>query len=72
MQITLTRLPEVLEITPRRFGDAHGFFSENWNRDTWAAAGIDLNFGHGLTELLQAAKLFSRYAYGAYLLGLLK
>jgi len=41
MQITPTRLPEVLEITPRRFGDDRGFFSESWNRDTWAAAGID-------------------------------
>jgi dTDP-4-dehydrorhamnose 3,5-epimerase len=44
MDITPTRLPEVLEITPRRFGDARGFFSESWNRDTWAAAGIDLEF----------------------------
>jgi len=44
MQITPTRLPEVLEITPRRFGDDRGFFSESWNRDTWAAAGIDLEF----------------------------
>jgi dTDP-4-dehydrorhamnose 3,5-epimerase len=34
----------VLEITPRRFGDHRGFFSETWNRDTWAAAGIDLDF----------------------------
>jgi len=44
MEITPTRLPEVLEITPRRFGDDRGFFSESWNRDTWAAAGIDLEF----------------------------
>jgi len=44
MQITPTRLPEVLEITPRRFGDDRGFFSESWNRDSWIAAGIDLDF----------------------------
>ncbi len=44
MQVTPTALPEVLEITPKRFGDARGFFSETWNRATWAAAGIDLDF----------------------------
>lgn len=44
MQVTPTTLPEVLEITPPRYGDARGFFSETWNRDTWAAAGIDLAF----------------------------
>ena len=44
MQITPTNLPEVLEITPRRFGDDRGFFSESWNRETWSAAGIDLDF----------------------------
>ena len=44
MQITATRLPEVLEITPRRFGDKRGFFSESWNRETWAQAGIVLDF----------------------------
>jgi dTDP-4-dehydrorhamnose 3,5-epimerase len=44
MQIVPTRLPEVLEITPRRFGDDRGFFSESWNRDSWAAAGIDHEF----------------------------
>jgi dTDP-4-dehydrorhamnose 3,5-epimerase len=44
MHITPTDLPEVLEITPRRFGDHRGFFTETWNRHTWAAAGIDLDF----------------------------
>ena len=44
MQITPTDLPEVLEITPRRFGDHRGFFTETWNRHTWTAAGIDLDF----------------------------
>ena len=28
-------------ITPRRFGDARGWFSETWNRATLAAAGLD-------------------------------
>lgn len=44
MHITPTRLPEVLEITPRRFDDDRGFFSESWNRETWASAGIDMDF----------------------------
>lgn len=44
MQIEPTALPEVLEITPRRFGDARGFFMESWNRDSWRDAGIDLDF----------------------------
>ena len=37
-------IPEVLEITPDRFGDARGFFSETYKRSAWAAAGIDLDF----------------------------
>ena len=44
MQIIPTCLPEVLEIVPRRFGDHRGFFSETWNRKSWAEAGIDLDF----------------------------
>ena len=44
MQINPTALPDVLEIVPRRFGDDRGFFSESWNRDAFAAAGIDLDF----------------------------
>jgi len=44
MNITETALPGVLEITPKRFGDHRGFFSETWNKVTWAAHGIDLDF----------------------------
>ena len=44
MDIKETALPGVLEITPKRFGDHRGFFSETWNKVSWAAAGIDLNF----------------------------
>ena len=42
MKIETTRLPGVLILTPRRFGDARGFFSESWNRKTLEAAGLDL------------------------------
>jgi dTDP-4-dehydrorhamnose 3,5-epimerase len=37
-------LKDVFEITPRRFGDARGFFSETYNAERFAAAGIDLVF----------------------------
>lgn len=42
MQIEETPLPGVLILTPRRFGDHRGFFSESWNRRTLAQAGVDL------------------------------
>lgn len=44
MQIEKTALPGVLILTPRRFGDARGFFSESWSRRTLAEAGIDIDF----------------------------
>lgn len=44
MQITPTALPGVMEITPARFGDHRGFFSETWNRAALAEAGIDIDF----------------------------
>ena len=34
----------VLEITPRRFGDARGFFAETWQRQRFTAAGIDVDW----------------------------
>ncbi len=42
VQIEPTRIPDVLIITPRRFGDQRGFFSESWNRRTLEAAGVHL------------------------------
>ena len=44
MQITPTALPDVLEITPARYGDHRGFFSETWNRAALAEAGITIDF----------------------------
>lgn len=44
MQIDQTGIPGLLVITPRRFGDARGFFAETWNRDTFAAQGITTKF----------------------------
>lgn len=37
-------LPEVLLITPKRHGDARGWFAETWSRRTLVAAGLDCDF----------------------------
>ncbi len=44
MQIEETALPGVLILTPQRFGDARGFFSESWNRKRMAEHGLALDF----------------------------
>jgi dTDP-4-dehydrorhamnose 3,5-epimerase len=42
--IEQTGLPGVVIITPRRFGDDRGYFSETWNRKVMASHGIDVDF----------------------------
>lgn len=44
MKITPTRLPEVLLIEPKVFGDARGFFLESWNEREFERAGIKARF----------------------------
>ena len=44
MQAIPTEIPEVLEIVPKVFGDARGFFLETWNERAFADAGIDARF----------------------------
>jgi len=44
MDITPTAIPDVLLITPRRFGDARGWFTETWNASRFKDAGLDLSF----------------------------
>ena len=44
MEIRQTAIPDVKLITPKRHGDARGFFSESWNRAALAAHGIDIDF----------------------------
>lgn len=44
MQIEDTTLEAVKIITPARFGDARGFFSESWNARRMAQAGLDIAF----------------------------
>ncbi len=42
MKVEKTPIEDVLVITPPRFGDHRGFFSESWNRSKLEAAGVSL------------------------------
>jgi dTDP-4-dehydrorhamnose 3,5-epimerase len=44
MQFEPTRLPEVVLIKPRVFGDARGFFFETWQQRTFSEAGLNASF----------------------------
>lgn len=44
MNVTETRLPGVLLLEPKVFGDARGFFLESWNRQAFKSLGLDVEF----------------------------
>ena len=44
IEITKLELDGVLIVTPKRFGDRRGFFSETYNRNVFAQAGIAFEF----------------------------
>ncbi len=44
MNIEQTALDGVVIITPKRFGDDRGYFSEVWNKTALAEHGIDIDF----------------------------
>lgn len=44
MKVVETRLPGVVVIEPRVFGDERGFFLESWNRKAFAEAGLSMDF----------------------------
>lgn len=44
MECEATTIAGVMTLTPRRFGDARGWFSETWNATAMIAAGLDLPF----------------------------
>lgn len=44
LEVIPTHLPEVLCLTPRRFGDNRGFFCESWNQRRMAEVGLDIDF----------------------------
>lgn len=53
LQVEQTPLPGLMILTPRRFGDSRGFFSESWNARVMADAGIDYRFvqdNHSLSQ----------------------
>ena len=44
MQVEKTRLDGVFLLTPKRFGDARGFFSESWSKRAMAEHGLDFDW----------------------------
>lgn len=44
LDVEKTALAGVLVLTPARFGDGRGFFSESWNAARMRAHGLDLDF----------------------------
>jgi dTDP-4-dehydrorhamnose 3,5-epimerase len=44
LEIEETAIPDVKILTPKRFGDERGFFSETYNQDRFAQAGISIAF----------------------------
>ena len=55
MIIRPLELEGLFELMPVRHGDDRGFFSETWNRRTWAAAGFDIDFVQDNQSLSAAA-----------------
>lgn len=54
MQIVPTEIPAVLEITPKKFGDHRGFFSEVFKRDAMREAGVEIEFVQDNHSMSQA------------------
>jgi len=44
VQVESLAIPDVKIITPRRFGDHRGFFSETYSKPAFEAVGLDLDF----------------------------
>lgn len=44
MNVVETPIPDLLIIEPKLFGDERGFFLESWNRKTFDALGLNLDF----------------------------
>jgi dTDP-4-dehydrorhamnose 3,5-epimerase len=44
MEIVKTSLPGVVRLVPRRFGDSRGYFSETWNAQRMADAGLSFDW----------------------------
>ena len=44
MQVEATAIAAVKIVTPKKHGDARGFFSESYNKSDWDKAGLDFTF----------------------------
>ena len=44
LSVEETAIPAVKIVTPKKFGDHRGFFSETWSRKAFTEAGLDLDF----------------------------
>ena len=44
LEVEATTLPDVLILSPRRFGDARGWFSETWNAGRMRDKGLDFEW----------------------------
>ena len=44
MQVEDTAIPAVKIVTPKKHGDARGFFSETYSRSSWDSAGLKFTF----------------------------
>jgi dTDP-4-dehydrorhamnose 3,5-epimerase len=47
LKVVETDLPGCVVIEPQVFGDERGFFFESWNRERYAAHGLDMHFVQG-------------------------
>lgn len=61
--VTPLALGGIFEITPKKFGDDRGFFSETWNAEVLAQAGIDLAFVQDNHAYSRAAGTFRGLHY---------
>ena len=53
LHVENTLIPEVKIVTPKKFGDMRGFFSESWNKEKMNEAGFNYDFvqdNHSLSK----------------------
>ena len=50
VEIVPTAIPDVLAVTPRRFGDARGWFSESWRSDWGVFASVPVQDNHAYSS----------------------
>ena len=44
MHVECLNIPDIRVLSPKKFGDRRGFFSETYNKQAFAALGIDIDF----------------------------